>query len=211
MKGHTQTMTFAELEAHQLGGKKRIDVQRGRAAAGSGKDFEKDLELQHLRYRTEGSADIFKLPVSTQPMPPSWLRDPRKAGIARLLAERQRADYCGTLKGGRCIQMEAKATKELERSMNVVRPDMTGGGLKLHQFEALVRARELGALAAVVWQNGPQLLVLAGADLGKAWYEYRLGRWKRLDRLFMTAVPKEHGLNWLGTALAADAFPKAST
>lgn len=156
-------------------------VRGGRDAQSGGKAFEECLEITHDVYRTNGVADIFRLPVETQPMPRTWLKDPTKGGIARLLAKRQRADYLGTLKGGRCIQMEAKSTIAREKSLPIRRPDQDGFGLKAHQLSSLVNAYKLGALVAVVWRNGPEGLVLVGPDLARFWEEFRLAQRTRIQ------------------------------
>lgn len=133
-----------------------------RLAQASGRMFENALEGAHDYYRWANVADVFRLPVPTQPMPKSWLRDPRQFGTARMLASRQRADYFGAFGPeagprlhGRAIAMEAKHYSERVASMLILRDNQKGAGLKIHQLEALVDGwRRFGIVGVVVWGNG---------------------------------------------------------
>lgn len=200
-----------------LGGGSEARIQGGRDAQAGGKQFEADLELTHQVYLKTKMADICRLPVNTQPMPRSWIIDPKKhGGIARILSERQRADYFGisgpamrtvdndyTL--GRCIQMEAKSQLEATKGLTILPKGKTGHGLTAHQIAGLVQAYEFGAMVAVVWRNGPNRLVFTGAVLEKAWREFRLGQIKRLEAAWATPYEyrREQGVmihDWLRAA-----------
>lgn len=219
MKAANQ-MTVEEYLALQAGGRAPTRVQGGRDAQSGGKAFEAILEQTHAWYRQNKIADIDKLPVATAPMPRAWIarEHQAKGGMARILSERQRADYFGVMGGdiklppnprnhgmGCCIQMEAKSQIEAAKSLPITRPDQKGYGLKAHQLEGLVRAADFGALVAVVWRNGPNGLVFGEPVLRDAWNKFRLGQIKRLEASDATPYPVKtfRGFqvhDWLGVA-----------
>ena len=158
---------------------------QGKAAVISGRGFEGELEHTHDLYRQRGRADIYRLPVFTQPAPRTWLADPRKFGVVRILAEQQRTDYAGTLGGvhrGRSIVMEAKSSVDRQASLAILRPDQKGGGVKLHQLSAIVHGwRNFGTMGCIVWKNGIERLIFLPPVLTWAFDEFRLGRVRRLQ------------------------------
>lgn len=180
----------------------------GKRAQGGGKDFEKALDYTHARYAAEDRAIVYRLPVNTAPMPPVWLKDPKRSGICRILAERQRADYAGFLPTGRAIVMEAKATTERARSLAI----SPKAGLKPHQLRALAEAHVWGALAVLVWRNGEDRLVLTGDALVTADRAHRTGSLTRLDRSLFR--PYSHDLrtgeDWLSAVLSLEMSAKVT-
>lgn len=168
--------------------KQRARSNEGRAAYASGRGFEADLEWTHGKYRAARIADVFKLPVTTQAMPKGWLQDPRKSGVCRILSERQRADYVGTLGPqagagllGRSVLMEAKYTSERAPSLPIIPAGKkSGSGLKAHQLESLANCAEFGAIGVIVWRNGHERLVFMPPVVTWAWAKFRLGQVKRL-------------------------------
>lgn len=174
----------------------RAKANQGKSAQLGGRGFEGALEFTHDTYRRSRRADVFKLPVSTQPMPRSWLADPKRFGVGRILAERQRADYVGTFGDGhyrgRALAMEAKATTDRQASLPILRDGEKGFGLKLHQLEHLVRGwTDFGCVGVVVWKNGHERLLILPDIL--AWYfnEFRLGKVRRIQAV--DAVPYLRG------------------
>ncbi len=165
----------------------------GRAAQRTGRSFEQDLEFTHRYWRQIRRADIIKLPVETQPAPRSMLRDPKRSGMARILASRQRADYMGSalvrIPGPTAmflpipIMMEAKANEERAASLKVLRavgrdgqPE-SGHGIKEHQLAALVGGfRAMGTVVAVVWRNGGERMIFDAEHLSWAWDQFEKNR-----------------------------------
>lgn len=209
----SQSISSEEFLAFVSNGQKaQASVNRkigGARAAASGKDFEQALEITHDWYRLKLIADVYRLPVNTAPMPPGWMRDPKRSGIARILCERQRADYGGFLhKSGRAVVMEAKALTTRARSLPIIPEKGKGSGLKMHQLRALVEAHRWGAFAALVWRNGEERLVVPGKVLEQLLHEARLGL-TRMDRSYGTPFhvkqePECGGLeDWLSAAFVA--------
>lgn len=185
-------------------------VLGGSSAQAGGKHFEAELGSMHAAYEGAGVAKIWQLPVETQPMPRSWLRQAQQGGIARILSARQLCDYTGYLMGsGRAVIMEAKATKAEERSMAIVKAGTNGAGLKEHQLKALSQAAQYGALSCLVWRNGPNDLLIRGDLLVSLWQEFRIGTVKRIDKSLGRPVAASRGRlgspaglpDWLESAL----------
>lgn len=170
-------------------------ISGGRMAQAGGRGFEGDLEWTHDIYRRERRADIFRLPVNTAPMPRAWVSDPKRSGICRILSERQRADYFGTMNKAfhsRAIAMEAKFVSERKPSLAIVREGEKGAGLKMHQLEHLVRGwTDFGCLGVLVWKNGTERLMFMPPLLVWAYNEVRLGKIRRLQAV--DAVPYLRG------------------
>lgn len=168
-------------------------VAGGRAAQRTGRSFEQDLDFTHRYWRSIRRADIIKLPVETQPAPRNMLRDPKRSGMARILASRQRADYMGValvrMPGPVAswlpvpVMMEAKANEERAASLKILRavgrdgkPE-SGHGIKEHQLSALVGAfRAMGTVVAVVWRNGGERLLFDAEHLSWAWDQFEKHR-----------------------------------
>lgn len=219
----TQVMTSDEWN------KARARSNAGKAGAAGGRGFEADLEYTHRIYRSQLRADIVKLPVPTVPMPRAWLRNPTShGGIARVLSERQRADYFGTvlasgitdplgLKGCHSIPiaMEAKATSERAASLPILAAGKAGFGVKIHQLEGLVHGwRRFGTVGVLVWRNGFERLVIMPPQLDTALSQFRLSTLRRIpiDWAWRYAAgrDKEHDVieDWLSAVLAWMASPQ---
>lgn len=174
------SMTSAEFLAAQGRGKPKSDkrVLAGGRARAAGKTFEDDLVIAHQVYESLSIASIDQLPVPTNPMPRSWLVDPKKSGMARLLAKKQGFDFYGVMghKMGRCfrgraVAMEAKATADWRTSLGVG----DDGPLRPHQLQALAeKAERFGCVSAIVWKNGELRGVLTPAACIEAWRTHRL-------------------------------------
>lgn len=186
-------------------------VLGGASAQAGGKAFEQSLDEMHGVYEAALFAKVWKLPVETQPMPRSWLRNPQHGGIGRILSARQLCDYTGYLFGtGRSVIMEAKATKNEERSLPIIKAGAkSGSGLKEHQLKALAEAVNAGAMAVLLWRNGPHDLMIRGQGLVALWQEFRIGTINRIDKSLGRPVLATRGgaglpsglPDWLETSL----------
>lgn len=174
-------------EAHQLGLADPANPSRvigGALAQAGGRSFETELEVLHAYLEVQGIATIRRLPVETAPIPRAWMKDPRKGGMCRILSQRQQCDYFGYLHGtGRAVMMEAKSLGKAARSLPIIAANQKGSGLKEHQLRSLAEAHHAGALAALVWRNGPgSTLVIDGIGLAAIWDKFRIGTERRIDR-----------------------------
>lgn len=110
-------------------------VNAGKQAKSDGAFFERMIEDACFRYKIKGQAYIEKTPEPLKPI--------RKEG-KRFLAvfeDKAQPDFKGTLKGGRAICFEAKATND--DKIHCAR-------LQAQQIEALKCHRELGAMVFVL-------------------------------------------------------------
>ena len=157
-------MSGEEFAREFLGGRREPDAKRivaGLKARFSGEDFEAALETTHQVYAHEGVALLEKLPVATAPMPKAWLSPAgrSRAGICRILCQRARFDYYGTLgpeagggRNGRAVAIEAKHSQHEAPSLPIVEGTMHRG-LAVHQLKACAEAAaRFGTLACVVWK-----------------------------------------------------------
>lgn len=179
----TESMTSAEYLAFRGQPERPKSVKRimaGRDATAQGKRFEDELDRAHAAYAHTGLAIIDRLPVPTNPMPASWLKEPKMKGRARLLAKKQGFDFYGSFGPaamggrlqGRAIAMEAKSTKNFSVSL----PIHADGPLRPHQLEALAeRWTRFGVYSAVVWINGALRGVLTPDQVAQSWQDYRIG------------------------------------
>lgn len=151
--------------------------ETGRAAQKLGDDFEAMLERTHELWRLAGKADIGRLPVDTGPAP-YRIQDPTgkiRPGQIRVLKSRQGFDYQGVLEGGRAIAVEAKASASRKTSLGIG----PGGPIRAHQLERLADGwLRFGRLAAIVWLNGTERLVLTPDAVVRAQRLYAAGERK---------------------------------
>ena len=188
--------------------------------------FESALERAHAVYNRLGVADIARLPVETAPAPRRYRANKGDPPL-RILAQRQKADYYGTLGDnaiatggpttyrGRFLLIEAKAdighNGKPKTSLAITRPTKRSSGriayspgLKLHQLEALVAAADFGAVVAVVWCSGPPLreqrLVFTEPALRDALDQYNNGARKSLP----ASAGHEYAFELVGTDLIAN-------
>lgn len=164
---------------------------RGKRA---GDAFERMLEVTHRMYLARGVADIYKLPVPTAPAP----RHVRGAhGGLRVLSERQRCDYTGHLIGsGRAVYMEAKSCHEPMGRLPIIGNSRSGFGIKQHQLEALAAADDHGAIGAIVWQNGEDVIAASVSLFLKS--KIREGGLKSIDRgWFVPVALSAYFIDWL--------------
>lgn len=201
---------------------KLASARNGRKAQRQGKQFEAELDGVHHWARADILADIERLPVPTVCVG-NFGANRNKGQPYRRLAERQRADYAGKLGPafaalvgrpeytGKAIDMEAKSCKKrmlalpiitgLERS-RTGKPADKRFGLKLHQYEALVRAEKFGGIGVVVWRNGPDVLIWRAKER-----ESRIG--DAVPASEFTAVDTRYQRHWLGAL--AELIRKAHT
>lgn len=195
----TDTMTSAEFLAFRAGGGREKDPGRqmvGKRSQSQGKGFEAELAHAHDVYERNGIAGIDHLPVSTNPMPRGWLKEPKThGGIARILSAKQGFDYYGTIGGvsrpadallGRAVAMEAKATAMHKPSLGIT----DKGPLRPHQLRALAeRFTRFHTLTAIVWRNGEERGVLLPDAIVTAWQDFRLGTRKSVPWRAFTRYP----------------------
>lgn len=177
------------------------DVLAGARAQADGQRFENMLDIAHATYRSYGIADIYQLPVPTAPA---------KTPPFRILSHRQRFDYVGVFgpnagpRGnpgawfGLAIAMEAKASAKRKPSLPIIddrKRGARGAGIKYHQLDSLVRTwLDFGSVAALVWRNGQDRLVLLPPDLLTSLEDFLADRRKSIPADRFTAfdvVPYE--------------------
>jgi len=162
---------FAEATGQPMPAKEAARVRAGRQAQKKGQRFEDELDAAHDRLRTNGIADIFKLPVPT-----------RQVGRQLIRVHRQRCDYVGFLAGGRGVVMEAKSFEHT--SMPIIPDTYKGRGIKTHQLKALKDAQAWGCVAVLVWKCGDRLLRFTAFDsLATDARSIPIAAFERLDRL----------------------------
>lgn len=214
----SDTMTGAEFLAFQAGGGREKSVKAqlaGKRAQSGGKGFEGELAAAHAVYERLGVAAIDHLPVTTNPMPRGWLKDPKAhGGMARILSAKQGFDYYGTIGPnttphgdllGRAVAMEAKASAMHKTSLGIT----DKGPLRPHQLRALAeRHTKFATLTAIVWRNGEERGVLLPDAIVTAWQDFRLGTrksvpWRAFTRYPVRALDEAGPVeDWLGVLLA---------
>jgi len=103
---------------------------QGKKAQAAGKEFEKAINNYCELYKIEGRANIFKIPTGLQIM---------KGGKGFFHAKKTPFDFCGVLKGGTFIGIEAKTRKS---------GILTIDGLDIYKgFDKGIKSHQWGALA----------------------------------------------------------------
>jgi hypothetical protein len=166
------------------------DILAGARAQADGQQFESTLDRTHAAYRDYGLARIDRMPVPTAPAGQlRGYRLPRQLyGMLRVLTKRQGFDYYGTFGPnagprhefgrwfGLSIAMEAKSTAEAHSSLRIIGKDGKGGGIRIHQLDALADSYlDFGVISVVVWRNGPDRLVLLPPAVALARDRFRAG------------------------------------
>ena len=166
-------MTSEQLEALQDQRK-----QLGKANQSRGLEWEREIRATFELYERAGVALLSELPPPTVPAPkivrtghgmPLWVR----AGASPFSV------YGIACRDGRFSAAELKASRD-RKHLRIVLPDIkggkvvqaktaTGGGIHLHQLEALARVAENGGVARIVWNNDGEVLVLREPGIINAW------------------------------------------
>ncbi len=111
-------------------------VERGRQAKSDGQFFETIIEDACFRYKFNEIAYIEKTP---EPLKPIKKLDHKK--FVAVYEDKGQPDFKGTLKGGRAICFEAKATNDIKIQCNRLQPQ---------QIESLLLHEKLGAKTFVL-------------------------------------------------------------
>ena len=137
-----------------------------RRDANKGKPLQDALDIYHNYLRNRAEADITERKVGTKLVRGNMV-----------YTKREGFDYQGTIKGGRCLCVEAKMHKG-----TTLRVDPKNkSGLRLHQLQALVRNHKLGALVGVLWMMAPgEVYPIAGGVLEKLLQDFLMGSVKSM-------------------------------
>lgn len=112
------------------------------STAHRGKGWEAALDVQHRRYRTEGVADLEKVPTPIRPLGTPINGGGRTGAFQAVYEPRRHVDFIGVLAGGRCARLEAKQQSNDGR--------FPIAAVSEHQAESLARCEALGGFAAVL-------------------------------------------------------------